>query len=140
MPNIAQANTNLKIVAQDKPFPAKETILVSKSTSKETNLVDTKKLVPATAQSLTKPSGKNYWVEFKTVSTSKDAESMWHQLAMNKSAKAALVGVQHKVQKQSSEDGAQGYRLTAGPYTKEEAIACCQQLRKTKVNCRVIKK
>jgi hypothetical protein len=135
MPDNTPSNSKLKIVTQTKSAPAKETVLVAKSTP-----AAKAKIVPATAQQPLKPIAKAYWVEFKPVSTSQDAERMWNQLATNASAKAALVGVQHKVQKQTAAEGGQGYRLYAGPYTKEEAIACAQTLRKAKVNCRVINK
>lgn len=139
MPTLEQPNSNLKIVSQKKQIK-QEPAPATKEIPKAINTVVTTKTSTPELPSQEKPVGILYWVEFKPQPSSKDAEHIWHQVATHKSVKALLTGISHKIQRQSAEDGNVRYHLSVGPFTKESAFACCQQLRQAKVNCRVIKK
>lgn len=138
MPSIEQPNSNLKIVSQKKVIS--DTTVLNKDSPKMIDAVVSKKTNPPVQNLEANPAGREYWVEFKPLSSSKEAEHLWHQLITTTSAKTALVGAQHKIQRHSSAAGSISYNLSAGPFSKDSALACCQRLRQAKVNCRVLKK
>jgi hypothetical protein len=111
-----------------------------KNTPKVIDTVLSKKPIPPVHSPDKTSADRTYWVEFKPLSSSKEAEHMWHRLITNTSASTTLMDAQHKIRTQSSSEGKPSYILSTGPFSKDAALACCQRLRQAKVNCRVIKK